>query len=69
LGILFLQINPANSSKNGPSTLLEEDDMKPIECFLERGTGVMQVFLEREHQKIGNGSGLSLRFLGMPRPL
>lgn len=31
--------------------------MGPIKCFQECRSGVVQIFLERDHQKIGNGSG------------
>lgn len=31
--------------------------MDPIECFQECRSGVVQIFLERDHQKIGSGSG------------
>lgn len=31
--------------------------MNPIQCFQEFRSGVVQIFLERDHQKIGNGSG------------
>jgi len=31
--------------------------MDHIKCFQECRSGVVQIFLERDHQKIGNGSG------------
>jgi len=31
--------------------------MDPIKCFQECRSGVVQMFLERDHQKIGSGSG------------
>ncbi len=31
--------------------------MDPIKCFQEFRSGVVQIFLERDHQKIGSGSG------------
>ena len=31
--------------------------MEPTDCFRLQKTGVLQIFLEKNHQKIGNGSG------------
>ena len=31
--------------------------MDPIKCFQECRSGVVQIFLERDHEKIGSGSG------------
>ena len=31
--------------------------MEPSDCFRVQKTGVVQIFLEKNHQKIGNGSG------------
>jgi len=31
--------------------------MDPIRCFQECRSGVVQIFLERDHQKIGSDSG------------
>ena len=31
--------------------------MDPIKCFQECRSGVVQIFLERDHQKIGGGYG------------
>jgi len=35
--------------------------MEPVECFLKQRSGVAQIFLEKEKEKIGNGSGFLIK--------